>query len=414
MFASDLGPRRHQLAVDMLGDVFSFDRLGEARPARAALVLVRRAEEGLAADDIDVDAIFLVVPELVAERRLGPFLLGDRVLQRRQFLTKLGLCGFVVFLALVGHRFLLCGFGFFRRFERPLAPHGFEETLAPRPGAVALVARGVLFVIVLVVGLGSVERLSPSNRRDDGRLENTTLFELAFRSFGQCALFAVVRENRGPVLLAAVGELAASIGRVDLSPKDLQQILVRDDGRVILHLNRLDVGSPPRAHLFVRWRRRLTARVPGRDADHAWQLLKRRLHAPKTPARKSRLRQRGRISTRRGHPNRHQNGNNQNRNPQSNSPPTPHHPPLTPPPPKCFTKPINPSKKGTVPFFERLRFFDEEGLGRVGELDAFCGEASVDGEVDRLEDVHVRGVVGGLDVVDGFKVERGVAVGREV
>ena len=57
---------------------------GEARPAGAAVVLVGGREQGLAGDDVDVDAGLFVVPELVAKRRLGPRFSGDSVLLGRQ------------------------------------------------------------------------------------------------------------------------------------------------------------------------------------------------------------------------------------------------------------------------------------------------------------------------------------------
>ena len=45
-----------------------------------AVELLGRSEQRLAGDDVDVQAGFLVVPELVVERRLGAALLGDVVL----------------------------------------------------------------------------------------------------------------------------------------------------------------------------------------------------------------------------------------------------------------------------------------------------------------------------------------------
>ena len=106
VLAADFGAARHQLSVDVLADVLLVDRLGEARPSGAAVVLVRGAEEWLAAHHVDVDAVFLVVPELVAERRLGAFFLGDRVLQRRQLLRSSSSAG-------LSYRLLLSDIGLF-------------------------------------------------------------------------------------------------------------------------------------------------------------------------------------------------------------------------------------------------------------------------------------------------------------
>ena len=86
---SDLGSGRHGLPVRVVRDVLVIDGSDEAWPPRAAFVFVRRAEQPLAGDHVDVDAVFLVVPELVPERGLGAFLLGDLVLQRCQAVFQL-------------------------------------------------------------------------------------------------------------------------------------------------------------------------------------------------------------------------------------------------------------------------------------------------------------------------------------
>ena len=74
----------------MLGDVVRLDRLDEARPAGAGVELVGRGEERLARDHVHVDAGLVVVPELVAERRLGGAALGDVVLLGGELALELG------------------------------------------------------------------------------------------------------------------------------------------------------------------------------------------------------------------------------------------------------------------------------------------------------------------------------------
>ena len=64
--------------------VVGLERPGEAGPPGARVVLVERAEERLTRDHVHVDPGLLLVPVLVAERRLGPLLLGHLVLQRRE------------------------------------------------------------------------------------------------------------------------------------------------------------------------------------------------------------------------------------------------------------------------------------------------------------------------------------------
>ena len=67
----------NSLRSRLLDDVRGLDRAGEARPAGSAVELVGRREQRLARDDVDVDAVVVVVPVLVAERGFGAVLLGD-------------------------------------------------------------------------------------------------------------------------------------------------------------------------------------------------------------------------------------------------------------------------------------------------------------------------------------------------
>ena len=62
----------------------AFDGLCESRPAAAALVLIRGGKERLTGDDIHIDALFKLVPELAREGALRAALLRDAVLLRRQ------------------------------------------------------------------------------------------------------------------------------------------------------------------------------------------------------------------------------------------------------------------------------------------------------------------------------------------
>src|SRR6185369_13941070 len=56
MLRANLGARHEELAVRLRNHVGGLQRLREARPAGAAVVLVEGAEERLARDDVDVDA----------------------------------------------------------------------------------------------------------------------------------------------------------------------------------------------------------------------------------------------------------------------------------------------------------------------------------------------------------------------
>src|SRR5882762_2016939 len=78
------------LPIRSLADVARLEGLREARPPRARVELVERAEERLAGHDVHVDPRLMVVPVLVVERRLGGLVLGHLVLPRRQRAAQLG------------------------------------------------------------------------------------------------------------------------------------------------------------------------------------------------------------------------------------------------------------------------------------------------------------------------------------
>ena len=61
-------------SVHFLDEEIFRDRFGKGGPTGAAIEFVERSEEGLAGNDIDVDAGALVIPELVLESCLcAPF-----------------------------------------------------------------------------------------------------------------------------------------------------------------------------------------------------------------------------------------------------------------------------------------------------------------------------------------------------
>ena len=129
VLGAHLGPRREQLAILATDDVFVLERPREARPAGARVELVEGAEERLARGDVDVDARLLVVPEGVAEGRLGRLVLSDFVLLLGECLVELGVVRLGVGLHLwVSGRARLGGGG--RRREERQAPDEHEESRA--------------------------------------------------------------------------------------------------------------------------------------------------------------------------------------------------------------------------------------------------------------------------------------------
>ena len=82
--ASDLRAAHPVAQVLFLHHGGALDGLGKGGPAAAALVLICGGKERLAGDDIHIDALFKLVPELAREGALRAALLRDAVLLRRQ------------------------------------------------------------------------------------------------------------------------------------------------------------------------------------------------------------------------------------------------------------------------------------------------------------------------------------------
>jgi hypothetical protein len=75
-----------------MGDVvaldyfFNHERLAEAGPPATGIEFVKRTEKRFAGNNVDVNAGFMIVPEFVAERRLGVGVLSYLELHRGKLL----------------------------------------------------------------------------------------------------------------------------------------------------------------------------------------------------------------------------------------------------------------------------------------------------------------------------------------
>jgi hypothetical protein len=84
------------LIVCSLDNVFCIKRSREARPTGTGFIFVFGAEKWLSGDDIDIDAILMIVPVLITVRRLGTIVLCDVVLERGKKRAEFGVGGFGV------------------------------------------------------------------------------------------------------------------------------------------------------------------------------------------------------------------------------------------------------------------------------------------------------------------------------
>ena len=77
-------------------------------------------------------------------------------------------------------------------------------------------------------------------------------------------------------------ELPVGLGRIDVSPKNVQQLVVRNLGRIVSHLNRFPVLGAVGGNFFIGCIIRATAGVTDDGFDNALGVIVRRLHAPET------------------------------------------------------------------------------------------------------------------------------------
>ena len=87
--APDFGPlNEKQLSNPFFNNIIGFERFSEARLSGAGMKFVQRTEKRLSGNDIHADALFVVVPVFIFERRLGAVLSGYLILERRQGLAE--------------------------------------------------------------------------------------------------------------------------------------------------------------------------------------------------------------------------------------------------------------------------------------------------------------------------------------
>ncbi len=96
---------------------------------------------------------------------------------------------------------------------------------------------GIVVVVVFVVILGREKGLKRHDLRHDRRIENFLFFQIAFGRFGNFLLFGVVVKNNRTVLRAHIVALAIELCGIMNLPENVQDLFVRDDVRIKLHLH---------------------------------------------------------------------------------------------------------------------------------------------------------------------------------
>src|SRR5207244_992125 len=94
-------------------------------------------------------------------------------------------------------------------------------------------------------------------------------------------------KNCSPITWTDIGELAVRLGRIDLLPIDVEQLLVGNFGRIVNNLDRFPVVRLLRADELVSGIGFGPAAVTDCRLDHTGRLVECRLNTPETTARKN-------------------------------------------------------------------------------------------------------------------------------
>src|SRR5439155_6374835 len=97
-----------------------------------------------------------------------------------------------------------------------------------------------------------------------------------------------MKENRRAILCAEVWTLPVHLCRVVSLPENVEQLFVTHFCRIERHLHHFRMPRFIRAHVFVGRIRHVSTAVAYGGVNHARDLLKRRLNAPKAPRSKRR------------------------------------------------------------------------------------------------------------------------------
>ncbi len=146
----------------------------------------------------------------------------------------------------------------------------------------------ILLVIFLVVIFRRVEFHCRQNLRYDRFFEFPGVGQLLLRHFRDLFFLIAAIKNRGPVTWTDIGELAVGLRRIDLLPVDVEQLLVRNFGRIVNDLDRFPIVGPLRTDQFVGRIGFCSAAVAYCRLNYTRRFVEGRLNAPKTTTGKNR------------------------------------------------------------------------------------------------------------------------------
>src|SRR4051794_17517331 len=91
-----------------------------------------------------------------------------------------------------------------------------------------------------------------------------------------------MKEKGGTELRSPVGPLPIHRGRIMIRPEHVQQVVIRNPGWVVLHLNYFRMASRIAAHILVGRIVQRAAKVSDCGSRHSRQLPESCFHTPKT------------------------------------------------------------------------------------------------------------------------------------
>src|SRR3989442_11052432 len=141
-----------------------------------------------------------------------------------------------------------------------------------------------LLEVALVVLLGAVEGRRRRDLGDDRPAEAPRRLAARLRGARRRLLRGGVEEDRRAVLRADVGALAVQLGRVVVLPEHVEQLLVGDARRVVLHLHGPGVAGAPGEDDVAGRVRGGPARTAAGGRGDAVQMPEPFLHSPEATA----------------------------------------------------------------------------------------------------------------------------------
>src|SRR3979490_2199840 len=147
--------------------------------------------------------------------------------------------------------------------------------------------QALLLQILLVVILSLEERYCWNDLSDYGLTKTMGVFQLLLRSFGGGFLLWSMKEDSRTILLAPVRPLPVELRGIVVLPEDVEQLVIRKLGGIVIEFDRFGMTGRIRAHRLIGRIGRIAAGVADARRDHSGHLAKGRFDSPETACRKS-------------------------------------------------------------------------------------------------------------------------------